>query len=34
LSGILPEVYTIGDCVEPRGVVKAIHEGSAVGRKI
>jgi NADPH-dependent 2,4-dienoyl-CoA reductase/sulfur reductase-like enzyme len=34
LSGIMPEVYTIGDCVEPRGVLKAIHEGSAVGRKI
>jgi 2,4-dienoyl-CoA reductase (NADPH2) len=34
LSGILPEVYRIGDCVEPRGVLKGIHEATAVGRKI
>lgn len=34
LSGIMPEVYTIGDCVEPRDALEAIHEGSEVGRKI
>ncbi len=34
LSGFMPEVYTIGDCVEPRDVLAAIHEGSALGRKI
>lgn len=34
LSGFMPEIYKIGDCVEPRGVLSAIHEASAVGRKI
>jgi NADPH-dependent 2,4-dienoyl-CoA reductase/sulfur reductase-like enzyme len=34
LSGFMPEVYTIGDCVEPRDALVAIKEGSAVGRKI
>ena len=34
LSGYMPEVYAIGDCVEPRDVLAAIHEGSALGRKI
>ncbi|OGA33822.1 MAG: hypothetical protein A3G80_08840 [Betaproteobacteria bacterium RIFCSPLOWO2_12_FULL_62_13b] len=34
LSGFMPEIYRIGDCVEPRGVLAAIHEASEVGRKI
>jgi len=34
LAGFMPEVYTIGDCVEPRDVLAAIHEGSAVGRRL
>jgi len=34
LSGLMPEIYKVGDCVEPRGVLSAIHEASAVGRKI
>jgi 2,4-dienoyl-CoA reductase-like NADH-dependent reductase (Old Yellow Enzyme family)/thioredoxin reductase len=34
LKGLMPEVYAIGDCVEPRDALAAIHEGSAVGRKI
>ena len=28
------EVHTIGDCVEPRRIYHAIHEGHAVGRKL
>jgi pyruvate/2-oxoglutarate dehydrogenase complex dihydrolipoamide dehydrogenase (E3) component len=28
------EVYTIGDCVEPRKIYQAIHEGGFVGRAI
>ncbi len=34
LSGVLSEVYQIGDCKEPRDVFAAIHEGSMVARKI
>ena len=34
LGGVMSNVYPIGDCVEPRDVLKAIHEGSEVGRKI
>jgi len=30
----IPEVFLIGDCVEPRGILEAIHEGSWVGRQI
>jgi pyruvate/2-oxoglutarate dehydrogenase complex dihydrolipoamide dehydrogenase (E3) component len=29
-----PEVYAIGDCVEPRKVYQAIHEGAFAGRVI
>ncbi len=27
LSGLMPEVYAIGDCVRPRHVLNAIWEG-------
>ncbi len=29
-----PEVYTIGDCVEPRKALEAIHEGFEIGQRI
>ncbi|MDI7258828.1 MAG: FAD-dependent oxidoreductase [Thermodesulfobacteriota bacterium] len=34
LKGILPEVYTIGDCVEPRDAMFAIREGAEIARQI
>jgi len=34
LKDKLPEVYTIGDCVEPRKVINAIWEGFRIGRLI
>ncbi len=34
LKGIVPEVYSIGDCVEPRDALDAIREGAELGRKI
>jgi 2,4-dienoyl-CoA reductase (NADPH2) len=34
LRGVVPEVYAIGDCVEPRYAMDAIREGAEVGRKI
>jgi len=34
LSGIMSEVYRIGDCAEVRDVFAAMHEGSEVGCKI
>ena len=34
LKGIIPEMYTIGDCVEPRDALWAIREGAEVGRQI
>lgn len=34
LKGVMDEVYTVGDCVEPRDAFAAIHEGSAIGRRI
>jgi 2,4-dienoyl-CoA reductase-like NADH-dependent reductase (Old Yellow Enzyme family)/thioredoxin reductase len=34
LKGFVPELYTIGDCVEPRNSMDAIHEGFKVGREI
>ena len=30
----VPEVYAIGDCVQPRKIMHAIHEGSLCARKI
>ena len=34
LKGIVPEIYTIGDCVEPRDAMYAIREGAEVARQI
>ena len=34
LRGKVPEVYTIGDCVEPRRVLNAIWEGFRTARLI
>ncbi len=34
LKGIVPEVYAIGDCVEPRDAREAIREGAEVGRRV
>ncbi len=34
MQGLVPELYTIGDAVEPRDSMDAIHEGSKVGREI
>jgi len=34
LEGMGLELYTIGDCVEARDAMDAIHEGARVGRKI
>jgi len=34
LKGIVPEVYTIGDAVEPRESTEAIHEGFKIGLQI
>jgi len=34
LEGKIPELYTVGDCVEPRKALEAIHEGFGVALKI
>ncbi len=34
LQGKVPEVYTVGDCVEPRRAYQAVHDGSRVAREI
>ncbi len=34
LEGAVPELYRVGDCVAPRKVDMAIHEGHEVGRRI
>ena len=34
LKGMLQEIYAIGDCVEPRDAMSAIHEGAEIGRRI
>jgi 2,4-dienoyl-CoA reductase-like NADH-dependent reductase (Old Yellow Enzyme family)/thioredoxin reductase len=34
LQGKVKEVYMIGDCVEPRTLREAIHEGARIGRMI
>ena len=34
LQGIVPEIYVIGDCLEPRNARDAINEGAEVSRKI
>ncbi len=33
-QGLAPEIYSIGDCVQPRMIKEAIEEGFAVGIKI
>lgn len=34
LIGIIPAVYVIGDCAEPRKILDAISDGARVGREI
>ena len=34
LSGMIPEVYTIGDCVDPRKVINAVWEAFRAARLI
>jgi 2,4-dienoyl-CoA reductase-like NADH-dependent reductase (Old Yellow Enzyme family)/thioredoxin reductase len=34
LEGKIPEIYSIGDCVEPRDIFEAIADGYHVGRRI
>ncbi len=34
LQGMIPEVYSIGDCVQPRRLGEAIEEGLDVARKV
>ena len=34
LEGVVPEVYPIGDCSEPRSILHAIADGSRVGHSI
>ena len=34
LEGKVTELYTIGDSVEPRKIIHAIHEGSFIARQI
>lgn len=34
LEGVVPQVYSIGDCVEARDALVAIREGAEVGRLI
>jgi len=34
LEGRVPELYRIGDCVKPRKLLDAIHEGARAGRAI
>jgi 2,4-dienoyl-CoA reductase-like NADH-dependent reductase (Old Yellow Enzyme family)/thioredoxin reductase len=34
LEGVFPEIYLAGDCVEPRDILAAIHDGSRTARLI
>jgi len=34
LKGNVPELYRIGDCVAPRKVDMAIHEGYIAGKRV
>jgi 2,4-dienoyl-CoA reductase-like NADH-dependent reductase (Old Yellow Enzyme family)/thioredoxin reductase len=34
LEGKVPKIYIIGDCVKPRAIIDAIHEGYAAGTSI
>jgi thioredoxin reductase len=34
LEGLIPEMYCVGDCVEPRNIMEATTEGFSIGRTI
>lgn len=34
LSGVVPEIYKIGDCLEPRKAIDAMVDGGRIGREI
>ena len=34
LEGEVPELYTVGDCSQPRVIIEAVYEGSLTGRQI
>lgn len=34
LEGRVPELYSIGDCVQPRVIMEAVYEGSVAGRQV
>jgi len=34
LKNVIPEVYAIGDCIEPRHALEAMEEGADIARKI
>jgi len=34
LEGKVPEIYPIGDCIEPRLIIDAIADGSRIGHAI
>lgn len=34
IKGVVPEIYVIGDAVQPRSSLEAMHEAAEVGRKI
>jgi hypothetical protein len=34
LQVMVPELYSVGDCNEPRVIMEAIYVGSLVGRQI
>ncbi len=34
LRGVVPEIYIVGDCVEPRSALEAVNEGAEIGRQI
>jgi len=34
IGGVVPEVYTIGDCLEPFGIIAAMADGGRIGRML
>ena len=34
LSGLVPEIHVVGDCVQPRTLFEAIDEGARIGRMV
>jgi hypothetical protein len=34
LDGRVPELYSVGDCNEPRVILEAVYEGSLIGSLI